>query len=113
MQSFDYKGKIIDFINQINSIIAGNTEASDYNRLTSLLQKMIFYAEQYFIEKGLKNREYPHKIKEIEAEQKQVLARIHEFAECVEKMNAETHNMLAFLTHWKEKLEYEDSLHSS
>ncbi len=113
MQSFDYKAKIIDFINQINSIITGNTEVSDYNRLTSLLQKMIFYAEQYFIEKALKNREYPHRIKEIEEEQKQVLARIREFAECVEKMNAEMHNMLTFLTHWKEKLEYESTLHDS
>ena len=112
MPQFNYKEKVLEFIGEIRNIIENKRE-SDYQRLTEILHKMLFYAEQYFIEKSLKNRQLPYKIKEIEQEKNEVLNRLKIYAEAIEKLNNQTHDMIGFLSDWEKRLEYEDSLHKS
>ncbi len=112
MPQFNYKQKVIEFITEIRDIIE-NKKESDYQRLTEILHKMFFYAEQYFIEKILKYRHLPYKAQEIEQEKNEVLSRLKNYAEAIEKLNNQTRDMIDFLSEWEKKLAYEDSLHDS
>ncbi len=112
MSHFNYKEKVIEFINEIRNIIE-NKQESDYQKLTDILHKMFFYAEQYFIEKSLKYRHLPYRVQEINKEKEEVLSRLKSYAEAIEKLNKQTDDMLDFLSGWEKKLAYEDSLHSS
>jgi len=108
MPNYNYKEKVINFINDIHSIIDCQEDPKQ-QKLISILQKMLFYAEQYFIEKSMQYRKIPHKTKEIEKEKKEVLNRLKSYAEAIEKLNHQTQDMIAFLDFWQKKLEYEQS----
>ena len=112
MPQFNYKEKVLNFINEIHDIVE-NKKESEYQELIEILHKIFFYSEQYFIEKSLRYRNLPHKAKDIEEEKKEVLARLRSYVEAVDRLNQQTSEMLSFLTNWGKRLEYEDSLHDS
>ncbi len=109
MPQINYKEKVIELINEIRQM-SEDKQSFDYHKTAGLLQKILYYAEQYFIDKSIKYQRLPHKVQEIEQEKLQVLARIRIYVEALEKLSNRNKDMIEFLSSWKEKLEYEDSL---
>ncbi len=104
MNTFDYKQKIFEFSDEIKRIIISKKQSQESEALLSLIHKMLFYAEQYFIELELKHRSQPEKITSIRNERQSVIRRLQNFANSVTSLDLELNQMVDFLNTWETKL---------
>ena len=107
MTSYDYKAKIFEFYEEIKRLIIQGAERKEIEQLISLIHKMLFYAEQYFIDQELKFRNDQERLKKIRSERQDVINRLQTFANTINDFNSEIYQMLNFLENWKYKLNTE------
>ncbi len=107
MNTYDYKAKIIEFTEEIKRIVSQKSAHQETQRLISLIHKILFYAEQYFIEQELKFRNNAEQALIIKRERQDVIQRLQSFADSIKNYNSELNRMINFLESWKYKLNSE------
>lgn len=115
MSLYDYKGKIIEFSQEIKRIIKLKLELgleSEYERILFLLHRMLFYADQFFIEQELKLRNDKESLKVIEQERFEVLQKLKSFVKSLNDGHfVDLYEIDRFLEEWNNKLS-QDSIYS-
>ncbi len=102
MSSYDYQTKVLEFSSKIQNLLQKKFEEQEFEELLLLVHKMLFYAEQYFIENQLNFDAQTSK--HISNQSIEVIKRLKSFANSVVNFNSELKQMAAFLTQWEKIL---------
>ena len=115
MGLYDYRSKIKEFSQEIKRIIKLKLEfgiEQEYERILFLLHRMMFYAEQFFIEQLMRYRNEPERIEFIEQERRNVLQKLRSFVDAIERAEfTDLYEIESFLDEWDVKLS-QDSIYS-
>ena len=115
MALYDYRSKIKEFLREVRRVIKLKLEfgiEQEYERILFLLHRMIFYAEQFFIEQLMKYRNEPERIEFIEQERRNVLQNLRSFVEAIKNADfTDLYEIESFLDEWDVKLS-QDSIYS-
>ncbi len=106
MAKYNYKEKIINFSTKITNLLnSPNFGHSQYNELFSILQQMLFYCEQFFIELELRFKSKKDKMLKILNDRDEVISNLELFTNQLVNNNLDLVKVQLFLTQWKNKLE--------
>lgn len=102
MANYNYQAKVLEFSSGIQEFLQQKLQEQEFENLLVLVHKMLFYAEQYFIENQINGDSEKSKI--ITQQCVSVIKRLKNFANAVVNFDNELKQMAEFLSQWKKYL---------
>ena len=108
MQNLDFKEKLLSLSIEIKTLIYNATQKNeaDVNKLVNILYRIIYYAEQYFIEQEIKNQNNPSVKERLKKERQEVIDKLKTFAQVVNSYKRNLFEISKFLENWENKLNH-------